>query len=162
MAWRPRGHPAEVCLIAVYAIGSNQQLRDRPAQKHRYAEQSRMKRRNGGILVSYPGEFLEYEQRLLIPPFFSFFLHLHLPIHISCQFILLAPSGFASFDLSVKRWTLDRLVQVRTMFIHNLQGWNRKRIFAKQDLNTELANGCIFFLYLLSASRAFRVDITTE
>lgn len=28
-----------------------------------------MKRGSGGILVSYLGGFLEYEQRLLIPPF---------------------------------------------------------------------------------------------
>lgn len=66
--------------------GINQQAVGQTCKKHRYAEQSRMKRRNGGILVSYPGEFLEYEQRLLIPPFFPLFFYI-LPIHISCQFI---------------------------------------------------------------------------
>lgn len=47
-----------------------------------------MKRRNGGILVSYPGEFLEYEQRLLIPPFFPFFYIYIYPyiFHVSLYF----------------------------------------------------------------------------
>lgn len=115
-----------------------------------------MKRRNGGILVSYPGEFLEYEQRLLIPSFFPlFFFFTFYPyiFHVSLYLLLrgLVPSLFASSGLSVNCWTLNRLVQARTMFIHNLQGWNRKDYLQNSILawSHELANGCIYCLHLL-------------